>query len=342
MRRAVAQPLLAVGFVGAVLLVGLLAYPICRRARRSTGGGSDADDAVLLVIDGIRDGARPLRRRHLPRATRPTGPGIGALVLPVVDPVDLPARHRAGRSPARSPLLRLGHGGWHQAGLVALLLGAACRSGRASGRAPTTSSFACSLVWAARLPAAPADRFDPSAWLVVSSGLVVGALATSRAVFALRPACSPRPAPGGATGAPALVFGGVRHRSRAPASTVRPSPARAGTATTPVQQLLVKSDEDLDALRARSSSQPGSPLAAVVGGSRAAAARAEARVDVLLLAAVATPMSGDRRRRAAHRREHIERGRRATTSSTALVLAAYWFTNRLLPEPPPALRPRPG
>ena len=108
----------------------------------------------------------------------------------------------------------------------------------------------------------------------------------------------------------------------------------------PVQQLVVKSDEDLGA--AGRVVVVASIVAAAVGVVLELRRRAEARVDVVLLLAVAGPMSA------------IAVAGLLTAESTSiwsagnylldgLVLGAYWFTTRaLLPEPPPARQPPPG
>ena len=60
----------AVGFAVLVATVGLIAYPLFDE-RESTGGGSDADDAVVLVIDGHPRRRRPLCAPTPTSATRP-------------------------------------------------------------------------------------------------------------------------------------------------------------------------------------------------------------------------------------------------------------------------------
>jgi hypothetical protein len=326
------RPLVAVGFVAAVAVVGSIAYPVFD-GRSATGGGSDADDGVFLVIDSIRDGSDPYARVTYLGNPATTGPGSGLWFLPF----GTRALYPLGLALAVAVTIGLvwaAHDEWRHAGLVALLLGTSVPFWEGVGQGSDHLVIGCSLVWAVCLLRSRRVLADPR--LLVAGAVLVGTIATARAVFIV---------------VPALAAAGLWWRDRRAAGTF----AVVGTAVAlalhgwliarsgwdgydPVQQLFVKSGDEL----------PGAGKVVLVLGIVAGAAlvrrelrrRAAARVDVLLLAGVALPMTAIAL--AALFAEPIDVWSGANYLLDGLVLAAYWFTTRLLPEPPPGLRPRSG
>jgi hypothetical protein len=328
------RPWLPVGFAAAVLVVGLIAYPIFDE-RRSTGGGSDADDAVLLVIHGLREGRDPYAVDTYLGNPPTTGAGTAFWFFPF----DSRSTYPLGIALAMAitiAVLRSSHGGWDQAGLVAVLLGASVPFWEGVGQGSDHLVFACSLVWAACFLRPRPLPLDPTITALVA--VVVGALATTRVVFAFVPVLA-------AAGIwwrdrrAAVVFGGV---GTAVVVVLHAAFIRFSgwDGYEPVQQLVVKSDEDLGT--AGKVVVVVGVLASAIFVLRELRRRADARVDVLLLISVAGPMSA------------IALAGLLTADSTAtwsagnyfldgVVLAAYWFTiRRLLPVPPPEPRPPPG
>jgi hypothetical protein len=325
---------LPVGFAVAVLVVGLVAYPVFDD-RRSTGGGSDADDAVLLVIAGLRDGRDPYVVDTYLGNPPTTGPGTAFWFFPFATQATYPIGIALAVA-VTIAVLRMSHGGWDQAGLVALLVGASVPFWEGVGQGSDHLVFACSLVWAACYLRPRPRPLDPT--VTVLAAVAIGTLATTRTVFAFVPALAAAAAWWRNRRA-ALLFGGVG--TAAVVLLHAGFISRSGwDGYEPIQQLVVKSDEDLGVVG--QVVVVASIAAAAVGVVLELRRRAEARVDVVLLLAVAGPMSA------------IAVAGLLTAESTSiwsagnylldgLVLGAYWFTTRaLLPEPRPARQPPSG
>lgn len=334
LRRIVAgcaRPTVAVAFVAAVAVVGLVTYPVFD-GRSATGGGSDADDGVFLVIDALRHGGDPYALDTYLGNPATTGPGSGLWFLPF----GTRALYPLGLALAVAvtlALVRIAHGRWEEAGLVAVLLGASVPFWEGVGQGSDHLVIGCSLVWAVCLLGSTRVRADPR--LLAAGAALVGVLATARAVFIV---------------VPALAAAGLWWRDRRAAATF----GLVGTAVAvalhawfigrsgwdgydPVQQLVVKSGDEL----------PGAGKVVLVLGLLAGAAlvlrelrrRHDARVEVLLLAGIALPMAAIAV--AALFAEPIDVWSGANYLLDGVVLGAYWFTIRLLPGPRPTPSPRP-
>jgi hypothetical protein len=275
-----AWPAVAVAVLVAV--VGLIAYPIFD-ARASTGGGSDADDAVILVIDGLRDGEDPYAVDTYLGNPATSGPGAALWFFPWSSRTTYPIGIALAVG-VTIAVLRLASGGWAWPALFSTLLAASVPFWEGVGQGSDHLPFACSLVWAAAI----LDRRRPPPGLALAIGLgaAMGVLATTRAAFFFVPAVA----------AATLWW---RDRRSAIALGVVGSAVVVGLHAwfvalsgwddyAPVQQLLVKSDEDLNAA-GRALVVVGVVVAAV-GILAELRRRAEARVTVALLVGVGAPM----------------------------------------------------
>jgi len=328
-----ARPVVACGFVVAVVLVGLLAYPVID-GRSATGGGSDADDGVFLVMDALRDGGDPYESVTYLGNAATTGPGSALWFLPVGSRTLYPLGIAAAIA-LTIAAIRWSHGRWQEAGGVALLLAASVPFWEGVGQGSDHLVFACSLVWAACALRSPEARRDR--WLLVLAAVVVGELATSRAVFGFVPALAASSL-WWRDRRSALLFGGVG--TAVVVGLHAWLIARSGWDDyDPVQQLVVKGNDELPA-----TGQTVLVLGIVAGIVLVVdelGRRHEARVEVLLLAGVAVPMSAVAI--AGLWSEPLEVWSGANYLLDGLVLAAYWVTIRLLPpEPQPIPPPPPG
>jgi hypothetical protein len=265
-----------------VAVVGLVAYPIFDE-RASTGGGSDADDAVLLVIDGLRNGEDPYAVETYLGNPATSGPGSALWFLPWSTRSTYPIGIALAVA-ATVAVVRAATGGWALAAVFALVLASSVPFWEGIGQGSDHLPFACSLVWAAVV--LDRRRAAPGVEIALALGVAVGVLATTRAVFLF---------------VPAVAAATLWWRDRRAALVVGISGTAVAIALhavfiamsgwddyAPIQQLLVKSDEDLN----------GAGRALVVLGVIAAAVgtiaelrrRAEARIDVALLVAVGAPM----------------------------------------------------
>lgn len=321
-----------VAFVVGVLAFGLLAYPTFD-GRRDVGGGSDADDGVFLVLDAIRDGGDPYALDTYLGGAPTTGPGSALWFLPFGTRSTYPLGIAAAVALTVAGL-RLAHGRWDEAGLVAVLLAGSVPFWEGVGQGSDHLVFACSMVWACcalRRRARPLD-----VRVVAAAGVVVGVLATSRALFGVVPLLAAASLWWRDRRA-ALVFGAI---GTAVALGLHAwFIGRSGwDGYDPVQQLLVKGGDETPAggkvLLALGA------LAAAATVARELARRHEARTEVLLLAGVGIPMSAIAL--AGLTAEPVEVWSGGNYLLDSVVLAAYWLTIRLLPEPPPAPSPPPG
>jgi hypothetical protein len=154
--------------------------------RRSTGGGSDADDAVVLVVEQVRGGDDPFARDTYLGSPPTTGPGSVLWALP------FPGK----RAYAAGIVLAVGAVllalrrwfGWEVASLTAILL-AGCVpfwEGVAQGNDHVTMACGVAIVVAAvehrRRTVAPAST---AWWLALAAG--AGVLATWRAAYLYLP-----------------------------------------------------------------------------------------------------------------------------------------------------------
>ena len=279
--RVVNTPWPSVALVAAVAVCALVVYPAVDD-RRATGGGSDADDAVVLVVEQIRDGADPFARDTYLGNAPTTGPGSILWAAP------WPGRHAyAVAVVAAVGLLLAGLrrwcGSWAVPSVAAAVLAVSVPFWEGVAQGTDHLAMACGLAALACAVRRPLDGRALTA--VVALAAVV---ATWRGAY---------------LHVPALVGLGLWWRSRRAAVVV----AVAGTglalalhgvllswtdgwdAYDPVQQLVVKSDEDLSAF--------GRGLVAAAGIAGAAVVLAELRrrrpdPSVLLLAGVGAPLAG--------------------------------------------------
>jgi hypothetical protein len=326
-------PWLACGFVLVVAVVALVAYPVFD-GRRDSGRGSDADDGVFLVLDGLRDGGDPYAEVTYLGNPATTGPGSVLWFLPVGTRTLYPVGIAAAVA-LTVAAVRWRHGRWEEAGCTALLLAASVPFWQGVGQGSDHVVFACSLVWAVcalRSPTVLGDRR-----LLVLAAVVVGTLSTARAVFGFVPALAAM-ALWWRDRRSAAIFGGVG--TAVVVALHAWLIARSGWDDyDPVQQLLVKGGDELPAI--------GKAVLAV--GIAAGAAlvlrelrrRDRARAELLLLGGVAVPMGAVAI--AGLWAEPVEVWSGANYLVDGVVLAAYWVTSRVLPTgPTPAPPPPPG
>lgn len=282
--RTLATPWPSVTLVAAVAACALFVYPVVDD-RRSTGGGSDADDAVVLVVEQLRDGEDPFARDTYLGNPPTSGPGSVLWAAP------FPGRRAYGFAVVVALGLTLGalrrrFGSWEAPSLTALVL--ACSVPFWEGVAQGTDHLAMACGLAAVVTAA-ADVARRSPWAIAGVVALAGVLATWRAAYLHLPVLlglalwrrSPRVAVvlAAAGVAVALVLHGALL-----------SRTDGWDAYDPVQQLVVKSDEDLDALGR------GLVAAATIAGAAVVVAElrrgAQTRGPVLVLAGIGAPLAG--------------------------------------------------
>lgn len=320
-------------FLAAVVAFGLLAYPAFD-GRRDIGGGSDADDGVFLVLDAIRDGGDPYALDTYLGGAPTTGPGSALWFLPFGTRALYPLGIAAAVA-VTIAAVRWAHGRWDEAGLVAVLLAGSVPFWEGVGQGSDHLVFACSLVWAccALRPRAGATTLDPR--VVAAAAVVVGVLATSRALFGVVPVLAAASLWWRDRRA-ALLFGGIG--SAVAVALHAWLIGRSGwDGYDPVQQLLVKGGDETPASGKALLALGALAAAALVG--RELTRRHAARTEVLLLAGVVVPMSAIAL--AGLTAEPVEVWSGGNYLLDSVVLAAYWVTIRLLPAPRPAPSPPP-
>lgn len=282
--RALATPWPSAVLVAAVAACALFVYPAVDD-RRSTGGGSDADDAVVLVVDQLRDGEDPFARDTYLGNPPTSGPGSVLWAAP------FPGRRAYGCAVVVAlgltlAALRRRFAGWEVPSLTALVL--ACSLPFWEGVAQGTDHLAMACGLAAGVTAA-ADLPRRSSWAPAGPVALAGILATWRAAYLHLPVLlglalwrrSPRVA---------LVLAAAGVGLALVLHGVLLSWTDGWDAYDPVQQLVVKSDEDLDGFgRALVAAAAVAGAAVVVAELRRGAGT---RGSVLVLAGLGAPLGG--------------------------------------------------
>jgi hypothetical protein len=280
--RVLGTPWPAAALLAAVAVCALAVYPAVDD-RRSTGGGSDADDAVVLVVDQLRDGEDPFALDTYLGNPPTTGPGSVLWAAP------WPGRRAyAGAVVVALGLtlaaLRRWCGGWEVPSLTALVLATSVAFWEGMAQGTDHLAMACGL---AVVATAVWRRLDGRA--VAAVAVLAAVVGTWRGAY---------------LHVPLLLGAAVWRRSRRDAVVL----AVAGTALAlllhgvllswtdgwdaydPVQQLVVKSDEDLSAFGR------GLVAASVITGAVVVLAELRRRRDpdpsVLLLAGLGAPLAG--------------------------------------------------
>jgi hypothetical protein len=239
-RPALPHPAAVVAVVlAAVAVVALAVYPPVD-ARRSSGGGSDADDAVLLVVDGMRSGHDPWAHETYLGNPITAGPGSGLWSLPWSTRRTYPIGIVVAVA-GTAAVLRWATGSWREPAGWAVLLALSIPFWEGLAQGSDHLPFACSLVAVAAVVDRRPGPLGPR--LAVLTGIGIGVLATARAVFGFVPALAAA-ARWRDDRRGALVLGGVG--TAVVAGLHAWGLSRSGwDGYTPIQQLLVKSDEDL-------------------------------------------------------------------------------------------------
>lgn len=286
LRGALGHRVLATGWpsgvvVALVAAVALVVYPIVDD-RRSTGAGSDADDAVVLVVDQLADGRDPFALDTYLGNAPTTGPGsvLWAVPWPGRDAYALAVVAAVGAT-----LLALRRWcGWRVASVTAIVLATSVPFWEGVAQGTDHLAMACGLA----VLAVAVARVGRTTWWLPGLTVLAAVVATWRAAY---------------LHVPVLLAVALWPRSRRDAVVV----AVAGTALAvvlhavllswtdgwdaydPVQQLVVKSDEDLGA-----AGRAVVALAALAGAAVVVAELRRRRPDpaVLLLAGVGAPLAG--------------------------------------------------
>lgn len=288
-QRAPRWPLLrtpwpVAGLLVAAMACALVVYPEVD-GRRSTGGGSDADDAVVLVADRVRSGEDPFAADTYLGNPPTTGPGSVLWALP------FPGRraYAAAVVPALAAallILRRRTGGWDAPSLAAVVIGASVPFWEGVAQGTDHLAMAAGLV--VLTAAVPSDAARPSAAVAVAVATLAGVLATWRAAYLHLPvlvaaAWWPRSRRGAA-----IVAAGGLLLAVALHGVLLSWTDGGWDAYDPVQQLFVKSDDDLS---------PGGRAMLVAGVLAATGAvlaewrRPRPRAEVLVLAGIGGPMA---------------------------------------------------
>jgi len=286
--RALRTPWPAALLVALTAVFAVAVYPGVD-GRRSTGGGSDADDAVVLVVDRVRDGVDPFAADTYLGNPPTTGPGSVLWALP------FPGR-RAYAAAVVVALagtllaLRRWSGSWRLPSLTALLVGASVPWWEAVAQGSDHLAMAgglAVLVTGVRQATCTRHLAHTSRWVWVGWAVLAGVLATWRAAYLHLPvllavALWPR-----SRRAAGLVAGvGLAVALGLHAALL--SRTAGWDAYDPVQQLLVKSDEDLTAA---GRALVGAGVAAAGLVVVAEARRAAPRPEVLVLAGIGGPLA---------------------------------------------------
>lgn len=287
-RRLLGRPWAPAALVAAVALCTLVVYPAVD-GRRATGGGSDADDAAVLVAGRLRSGEDPFAADTYLGNPPTTGPASALWAVP------FPGRrsYAAGTAVALAAtllLLRRWSRGWAVPAATALVLAGSVPfwEGVAQGsdHLPMACGLAVAVVAAERLQRQGGTPGTPG-WRAAGLAAAAGVLATWRAAYLHLPVLlalalwrrSPR----------AAVLVGVGGTVLAVALHLALLARTDGWgAYDPVQQLLVKSDEDLSATGRLAVAAGTAAAGAVV---LAEARRPLPRPAVLVLAGIGGPMA---------------------------------------------------
>lgn len=280
-RRMIATPWPAVALVALVAACGVFVYPDVD-GRRSTGGGSDADDGVVLVVDRLRDGLDPYGADTYLGNPPTTGPGSALWGLA------FPGRRAYACAvvlalSAALAVLRRWCGSWEVPSLTALLVGASVPfwEGVAQGSDHLTMAAGLAVV-----TAAAGRRARPGGpW--VAWALLAAVIATWRAAYLHLPLLLAM-ALWSRSRQAAVVVGAVGTAAALAMHGALLARTDGWDAYDPVQQLLVKSDDDLTA------GGRALVVATIVGAGVVVLAelrRRAPRAEVLVLAGIGAPMA---------------------------------------------------
>lgn len=280
--RVLSSPWPSAVLVAAVAVVAVAVYPAVDD-RRSTGAGSDADDAVVLVVDQIADGRDPFARDTYLANAPTTGPGsvLWAFPWPGRDAYGVAVVPALGLSLLA---LRRWCGGWAVPSVTALVLAASVPFWEGIAQGTDHLAMACGLA----VLAVGVGQVHRTSWAVPAFAVLAAVVATWRAAY---------------LHVPVLLAIAVWRRSRRDAAVL----ALVGTglalalhgvllswtdgwdAYDPVQQLVLKSDEDLGA-----AGRAVGVLATAAGAAVVVAEARRPRPDpaVLALAGVGAPLAG--------------------------------------------------
>lgn len=278
LRRLIATPWPAAALVVLVAACAVFVYPEID-GRRSTGGGSDADDGVVLVVERLRDGVDPYGADTYLGNPPTTGPGsaLWGLAFPGRRAYACGVVVALGAALA---LLRRWCGSWEVPSLTALLIGGSVPFWE--GVAQGSDHLAMAAALAVVTVAVSRARGARGAW-----ALVAAVVATWRAAYLHLPLLLAL-ALWSRSRRAAVVVGGVGTAAAVALHGALLARTDGWDAYDPVQQLLVKSDDDLTA--------GGRALvtAAIVGAGVVVLnelRRRTPRAEVLVLAAIGAPMA---------------------------------------------------
>jgi hypothetical protein len=238
--RALRTPWPAVVLVALTAACALLVYPSVDD-RRSTGGGSDADDAVVLVVEQIRDGEDPFALDTYLGNPPTTGPGSALWAAP------FPGRHAYAVAivvalGATLALLRRWSGSWALPSLASLLIAVSVPWWEGVAQGTDHLAMSCGLA----VVTLGVQRESTRRWVLPVLAVAAGILATWRAAYLHLPvllaiALWPRDR------RRAVVFAVAGVGVALLLHGVLLSWTADWDSYDPVQQLVVKSDEDLGA-----------------------------------------------------------------------------------------------
>lgn len=175
-----AGPAVVGGFLALVLAGALVVYPFVD-GRRAAGGGADVDDAVLLVVDGLRSGLdNPFAAETYLGNPVTTGPGSALWFLPFGTRALYPLGIVAALV-LLFALLRRVTGSWFEPAIAAMLLTVSVPFWEALGQGTDRLVFACGLAVGAVYFDRRAATVPPRAAMVAVVGL--GTLATFRVAY---------------------------------------------------------------------------------------------------------------------------------------------------------------
>ena len=280
--RVLSTPWPVVGLVVLVAACAAFVYPAVDD-RRSTGGGSDADDAVVLVVERLRDGDDPFAEDTYLDNAPTTGPGSVLWALPV------PGRNALAAGivvavAAALLLLRRWCGSWDVPSLTALLLAGSVPFWEAIAQGNDHVTMSCGV--AVVVYATATRRWSAALPLAALAGLAA-VVATWRAAYLHVPALLALALWRRDTRAAVVV--GVAGTALALALHLGLLSRTDGwDAYDPVHQLATKSEEDLGA-GGRAAVAAGVVLGAFLVLREARRARPDAAV--LVLAGVGAPLT---------------------------------------------------
>jgi hypothetical protein len=289
-RRVVETPWPSALLAVAVAVCALGVYPSVD-GRRSTGGGSDADDAALVVADRVRHGEDPYAVDTYLGNPPTTGPGSTLWTLPLTSRRTYAIGMVVAVVAALAALRRWTRG-WSVPSVTALLLAGSFPFWEAIAQGNDHLTMACllAILVLATTTAAngvPEPTRTRMSWHIIPLVVLAGVVATWRAAY---------------LHLPVLLAVALWRRSRAAAVAVGAGGVAVALALhgaflartagwdayDPVQQLFVKSGDDLTT---------GGRVLVAVGTLVAAAVvltearRAAPRADVLVLAGIGGPLA---------------------------------------------------